>query len=67
MKTLAYCAIHKDTNKFHTGANGQVAFSKIGNLKLSMHGRYSTPTWKDPDWYFYEIDSITKRLERVAK
>ena len=66
-KQKAYCAIHKETNQFHTGANGQIAFSKIGNLKTSMHGRHGTPTWRDPDWYFYEIDSITKKMERVAK
>lgn len=63
----AYCAIHKDTNNFFVGAHGQVAFCKMGNLKLSMHGNNSTPNWRDPDWYFYEIDSLTKKMRRIAK
>ena len=64
---LAYCAINKDTNDFFIGAHGQVAFYNIGNLKKSMHGKYGTPSWKDPNWIFYRIDSLTKRMEEVKK
>lgn len=57
----AFCAIHEDTNDFFIGAHGQVAFYKIGNLKLSMHGKNGTASWKDPKWTFYKINSLTKK------
>lgn len=37
MTNVAYCAINEETNQFFHGKKGQVAFNKIGSLKISMN------------------------------
>ena len=68
--TLAYIAINKETNELFVGAKGQAAFSKVGSLKLSMNeaNRYTNRyDYKSDEWEFYQIDSLTKEIRKVAK
>ena len=68
--TLAYMAINKETNELFVGAKGQAAFNKVGSLKLSMNeaNRYTNRyDYKSDEWEFYQIDSLTKEIRKVAK
>lgn len=69
---VAYMAINEVTNEIFAGARGQAAFTTKGALKNSMNmrncyqdkGKYD---YKDPEWIFYEINPIDKKLIQVVK
>ena len=65
MTNVAYCAINEETNQFFQGKKGQVAFNKIGSLKISMN--QNKIDYNSPMWTFYEINSIGKTMKAVKK